>query len=188
MDRGAQQQTFRKDTLTRSEAPENPAKRMCLLSFLFNSTSTTCSLKVCSQTCFQCCLKLHKQRKTAGLGQVDSKLGWPRPLRPALPLPPAPAGGLSPGGAPAALPPAGRTPTGRPPRSHRLACRTPARGPRLSTLQGRRVDTGRLGSGPGAHAIGRGRTNEVSAARRPHPRTLSRSSGLRTASRKPGAF
>lgn len=151
---------------------------MCLLSFLFNSTRTTCSLKVCSQTCFQCCLKLHKQRKTAGLGQVDSKLGWLRPLRPALP--PAARPGLGRGteplgGAPAALPPAGRTPTGRPLRSRRLACRTPARGPRLSTLQGRRVDTGRLGSGPGAHAIGRGRTNEVSAARRPHPRTLSRS-------------
>lgn len=30
---------------------------------------------------FQCCLKPSKKRKTAGLGQVDSKLGWPRTAR-----------------------------------------------------------------------------------------------------------
>lgn len=93
------------------------------LLFPFNSGwATTCSLKVCSQTCFQCCLKLHKQRKTAGLGQVDSKLGWPRHLRPEPLLPPAAAWPGYPACRTAHLPGACC--------ARRLACRSPARGPR----------------------------------------------------------
>ena len=156
-------------------------------SFLFNSTRTTLSpqysLKVCSQTCFQCCLKFHQQRKTAGLGvrQISRHgliLSWagldpPGRVLPAAARPaPGPAG-TAPRGRPR-HPPAGRTPTRRPLRSHRPAARTPARGPRLSTPSAQEGGHwGNSAGGPGAHAIGRLLTNEVAAARRPHPRAPS---------------
>lgn len=149
---------------------------------MYNSTKDNMLTQSMQPDLFPVLSEIPSAKKNGRLGcqtdltaRVDSKLGRPRPSRPGARCRPprSRAAGTAPRGRPC-RPPAGRTPTGRPLRSRRPAARTPARGPRLSTPSAQEGGHwGNSAGGPGAHAIGRVLTNEVAAARRPHPRAPS---------------